>query len=52
VCQHAIRSPRYDSGARTFALDIAAGNDRKKSGSTLSTVCRTGGQRGRNGLSV
>ncbi|MFJ9371322.1 Eco57I restriction-modification methylase domain-containing protein [Nocardia sp. NPDC101769] len=26
-------SPRYDDAARTFTLDIAAGNDRKKSGS-------------------
>ena len=26
-------TPRYDSTARTFTLDIAAGNDRKKSGS-------------------
>ncbi len=26
-------SPRYDCAARTFSLDIAAGNDRKKSGS-------------------
>ena len=26
-------TPRYDSAARTFSLDLAAGNDRKKSGS-------------------
>ncbi|UGQ55264.1 N-6 DNA methylase (plasmid) [Rhodococcus qingshengii] len=26
-------TPRYDAGARTFSLEIAAGNDRKKSGS-------------------
>ncbi|MCE4266152.1 Eco57I restriction-modification methylase domain-containing protein [Rhodococcus globerulus] len=26
-------TPRYDAGARTFGLEIAAGNDRKKSGS-------------------
>ena len=26
-------TPRYDAAARTFTLDIAAGNDRKKSGS-------------------
>ena len=26
-------TPRYDADARTFTLDIAAGNDRKKSGS-------------------
>ena len=26
-------TPRYDSAARTFTLDLAAGNDRKKSGS-------------------
>lgn len=26
-------TPRYDAGARTFTLEIAAGNDRKKSGS-------------------
>ena len=26
-------TPRYDSAARTFTLDVAAGNDRKKSGS-------------------
>ena len=26
-------TPRYDADERTFTLDIAAGNDRKKSGS-------------------